>query len=36
MSGKKIAIEAEFPELLAFLFEPHRYKIAYGGRGGTK
>lgn len=27
---------AEFPEKLAFLFEPHRYKIAYGGRGGAK
>lgn len=29
-------IEAEFPEKLAFLFEPHRYKVAYGGRGGAK
>jgi len=27
---------AEFPEKLQFLFEPHRYKIAYGGRGGAK
>ena len=26
----------EFPEALAFLFEPARYKIAYGGRGGAK
>ncbi|KQO94644.1 PBSX family phage terminase large subunit [Methylobacterium sp. Leaf91] len=26
----------EFPEKLAFLFEPARYKIAYGGRGGAK
>ena len=26
----------EFPERLAFLFEPARYKIAYGGRGGAK
>ena len=31
MQGK-----AEFPEKLAFLFEPHRYKVAYGGRGGAK
>jgi phage terminase large subunit len=29
-------VNAKFPEKLAFLFEPHRYKIAYGGRGGTK
>src|SRR5574337_547457 len=28
--------EAEFPETLAFLFEPHRYKVAYGGRGSAK
>jgi len=26
----------EFPERLRFLFEPHRYKVAYGGRGGAK
>jgi phage terminase large subunit len=26
----------ELPEKLAFLFEPYRYKGAYGGRGGTK
>lgn len=26
----------EFPSKLKFLFEPHRYKIAYGGRGGAK
>lgn len=31
-----IKINAEFPEKLKFLFEPHRYKIAYGGRGGAK
>ena len=29
-------MEWEFPEKLGFLFEPHRYKIAYGGRGGAK
>ena len=27
---------AEFPEKLRFLFEPARYKILYGGRGGAK
>ena len=27
---------AEFPEKLQFLFEPHPYKILYGGRDGTK
>lgn len=27
---------AEFPEKLQFLFEPCRYKVVYGGRGGTK
>jgi phage terminase large subunit len=29
-------IEWEFPEKLGFLFEPHRYKVAYGGRDGAK
>lgn len=29
-------IVAEFPEKLAFLFEPHRYKVAHGGRYGLK
>ena len=27
---------AQFPAKLRFLFQPKRYKIAYGGRGGTK
>jgi phage terminase large subunit len=27
---------ANFPKKLAYLFEPHRYKVAYGGRGGAK
>ena len=27
---------AEFPEKLEFLFEPHRYKVLKGGRGGMK
>lgn len=31
-----LKIEAEFPEELAFLFQPHRYKIVYGGRSGLK
>lgn len=29
-------MNAEFPEKLAFLFEPARYKGAYGGRGSAK
>lgn len=28
--------EAWFPRAFAFLFEPARYKVAYGGRGGAK
>lgn len=31
-----MTVQAEFPEKLAFLFEPARYKVAYGGRGGAK
>lgn len=27
---------AEFPQKLQFLFEPMRYKVAYGGRGSAK
>ena len=27
---------AQFPSKLEFLFEPHRYKVAYGGRGSGK
>lgn len=27
---------ARFPDKLQFLFQPHRYKVAYGGRGGAK
>jgi phage terminase large subunit len=27
---------AEFPEAFAFLFDPARYKVAYGGRGSGK
>lgn len=29
-------INLELPEKLEFLFEPHRYKVCYGGRGGAK
>ena len=29
-------VEWEFPEKLAFLFRPARYKVAHGGRGGAK
>ena len=29
-------MQAEFPEKLGFLFEPCRYKVAYGGRGSGK
>lgn len=28
--------QAEFPEKLDFLFQPQRYKVVYGGRGGAK
>lgn len=30
------AVDYEFPDKLGFLFNKHRYKIAYGGRGGSK
>jgi len=29
-------LKVEIPEKLGFLFEPHRYKVAHGGRGGAK
>jgi phage terminase large subunit len=29
-------VNATFPDKLDFLFEPHRYKVAYGGRGSGK
>ena len=29
-------MQAQFPEALDFLFERHRYKVAYGGRGAAK
>ncbi len=35
-SGEPLKFTAEFPDRMAPLFEPHRYKILYGGRGGAK
>lgn len=32
----QLEIRVEFPEKLGFLFEPHRYKVVCGGRGGAK
>ena len=29
-------MNVEFPEKLEFLFDPYRYKVAYGGRGSAK
>ncbi len=29
-------LRLQLPEKLGYLFEPHRYKVAYGGRGGGK
>jgi phage terminase large subunit len=29
-------LKAQFPDKLHFLFTPHRYKVAYGGRGSGK
>ena len=29
-------MKVTFPDKLAFLSAPHRYKILYGGRGGIK
>lgn len=31
--GQALEIDANFPEKLAFLFRPARYKVVYGGRG---
>jgi len=30
------SVDAEFPDKLRFLFDKHRYKVAYGGRGSAK
>ena len=32
----EIAVDTDFPQALAFLFEPARYKVLYGGRGAAK
>jgi len=29
-------LKAQFPEKLDILFQPHRYKVIYGGRGGSR
>ena len=34
--AKSVVTDAEFPAKLRPLFEPSRYKILYGGRGGAK
>ena len=34
--NKENSLKIDFPEMLAGLFEPYRYKILYGGRGGMK
>ena len=34
--SSRMNLELDFPEKLGFLFEPHRYKILYGGRGSAK
>lgn len=36
MASPAPELRAQFPKALGFLFEPHRYKCAYGGRGGAK
>lgn len=36
MSLSTQKIRAEFPTKLNFLFSPKRYKVSYGGRGGSK
>jgi len=36
VSSQQLTVNAEFPEKLACLFKPNRYKVLYGGRGGAK
>lgn len=36
MASPALRVEGDFPAKLRFLFEPHRYKVAWGGRGGSK
>jgi phage terminase large subunit len=33
---KQLVSKVEFPEKLSILFDPARYKVLYGGRGGAK
>lgn len=35
-SAQTISFDIEIPEVFADLFEPKRYKVYYGGRGGAK
>lgn len=34
--SNELQVNAEFPKKLQFLFNPKRYKVAYGGRGSAK
>lgn len=34
--SEALVTEAKFPAKLKFLFQPNRYKVLYGGRGGAK
>lgn len=36
MTEAQLPWEATFPRKLGMLWEPHRYKVLYGGRGGAK
>ena len=36
MAARVVNVDIEFPEKLLFLFEPHPYKVLYGGRDGVK
>lgn len=35
-AARQIIVDSTLPTKLRFLFQPHRYKVAYGGRGGAK
>lgn len=35
-SSNQLSIDIDFPEALQFLFQPSRYKVVLGGRGGSK